>query len=83
MKMRDLTEKNHHEQELTEEGLSKVTGGGISNGVSNLITKQQFGKSAAAVLGAGLTEFLVPNPGQKPFWEHQQSKKDTTSATTF
>jgi hypothetical protein len=65
----DLAEGNHHEQALNEEDLSKVARGGIWGGAKNLITKQQFGKSAAAVLGATLTDYLVPGPGQKPLWE--------------
>ena len=72
MEMCDLTGVNHHEQELNEEDLSKVAKGGIWNSVRNLITKQQFGKSSAAVLGAASTDYFVPDPGEKPFWVRQK-----------
>jgi hypothetical protein len=67
MEQHDLSALDHQEQEIDEEGLSKVTGG---FSVRNLITKQQFGKPFAAVIGAGLIEGIVPNPGEKPIWKH-------------
>jgi hypothetical protein len=70
MEQYDLSEGKRHEQELSEETLSNVIGAVNLSGVRNLITKQQFGKPFAAVIGAGLIEGLVPNPGEKPIWKH-------------
>jgi len=65
----DLIEGKRHEQELSEETLSNVIGAVSWSGVRNLITKQQFGKPAAAIIGVGLTQTFIPSPGKKPLWE--------------
>jgi hypothetical protein len=66
MEMLDLRELDHQEQEIDEKGLSQVIGG-LSvrsvRSVRNLITKQQFGKPFAAVLGVGLVDTLILAPG--------------------
>jgi hypothetical protein len=67
MEQHDLSALDHQEQEIDEEGLSKVTGG---FSVRNIIaTRQQYGKAFATLIGAGTVTALIPAPGKKPIWK--------------
>jgi hypothetical protein len=68
MEQLDLSELDHQEQEIDEEGLSKVTGG--IDLLNIVTTRKQYGKAFATLIGAGAVTALIPSPNGKPLWKH-------------